>query len=223
MRGSSRRCWRASFDLIGLLAEVDAQSRRARARRSGKPETTLASDARRAARDGGRPARQPAESPRPTLVARHARARVRAGLLAVQGRRRARDRGRHIVTGCNVENATYGLTICAERVALVKALSDGHRDFTRIAVVADTDDADAAVRPVPPAAVGVLRRHRGHPRQPRTADGELPAVGDCCRCRSTAGCSARSCAEKSSACAADAVRLRRARRRSSPALRRGRS
>ena len=45
-----------------------------------------------------------------------------------------------IVTGCNIENATYGLTLCAERVALVKALSDGHGAFTRIAIVADTDD-----------------------------------------------------------------------------------
>jgi cytidine deaminase len=41
-----------------------------------------------------------------------------------------------IVTGCNIENATYGLTVCAERVALWKALSDGHRKFRRIAVVA---------------------------------------------------------------------------------------
>ena len=49
-----------------------------------------------------------------------------------------------IVTGCNVENASYGLTMCAERVALLKALSDGHRDFTMIAVVADTSD------PTPP-------------------------------------------------------------------------
>jgi cytidine deaminase len=44
-----------------------------------------------------------------------------------------------VVTGCNIENATYGLTLCAERVALVKALSDGRTAFTRIAVVADTD------------------------------------------------------------------------------------
>ena len=44
-----------------------------------------------------------------------------------------------IVTGCNIENATYGLTLCAERVALVKALSEGHTVFTRIAVVADTE------------------------------------------------------------------------------------
>ena len=49
-----------------------------------------------------------------------------------------------IITGCNVENATYGLTICAERVAMFKALSEGHRAFTRIAVVADTDE------PTPP-------------------------------------------------------------------------
>jgi cytidine deaminase len=43
-----------------------------------------------------------------------------------------------VITGCNIENATYGLTLCAERVALVKALSEGHDLFTRIAVVADT-------------------------------------------------------------------------------------
>jgi cytidine deaminase len=49
-----------------------------------------------------------------------------------------------VVTGCNVENATYGLTMCAERVALYKALSEGRDVFTRIAVVADTAD------PTPP-------------------------------------------------------------------------
>lgn len=43
-----------------------------------------------------------------------------------------------IISGCNIENATYGLTLCAERVALVKALSEGHTAFARIAVVADT-------------------------------------------------------------------------------------
>lgn len=43
-----------------------------------------------------------------------------------------------IITGCNIENASYGLTICAERVAMFKALSEGHRRFVRIAVVADT-------------------------------------------------------------------------------------
>ncbi|MBZ5586030.1 MAG: cytidine deaminase [Acidobacteriia bacterium] len=44
-----------------------------------------------------------------------------------------------IHTGCNVENATYGLTVCAERVAVFKAISEGVRQFRRIAVAADTD------------------------------------------------------------------------------------
>lgn len=47
------------------------------------------------------------------------------------------DETGRIFTGCNVENATYGLTICAERVAVFKAISEGARKFTRIAVAAD--------------------------------------------------------------------------------------
>jgi cytidine deaminase len=43
-----------------------------------------------------------------------------------------------ILTGCNVENATYGLTVCAERVAVFKAISEGVTAFTHVAVVADT-------------------------------------------------------------------------------------
>lgn len=46
----------------------------------------------------------------------------------------------HIHTGCNIENATFGLTVCAERVAVFKAISEGARKFARIAVVADTDE-----------------------------------------------------------------------------------
>lgn len=51
-----------------------------------------------------------------------------------------------IFTGCNVENATYGLTVCAERVAVLKAVSEGVRpdEFTAVAVVADTAE------PTPP-------------------------------------------------------------------------
>lgn len=44
-----------------------------------------------------------------------------------------------IYTGCNVENASYGLTVCAERVAIFKAVSEGERRFTAICVTADTD------------------------------------------------------------------------------------
>ncbi len=46
-----------------------------------------------------------------------------------------------IFTGCNVENASYGLSICAERTALVKAVSAGARKFKRLAIVADTPEA----------------------------------------------------------------------------------
>jgi cytidine deaminase len=49
------------------------------------------------------------------------------------------DSDGRIHTGCNVENATYGLTVCAERVAVWKAISEGVRKFRRVAVAADTD------------------------------------------------------------------------------------
>ena len=56
--------------------------------------------------------------------------RVGAAVRANSGR---------IFSGCNVENATYGLTLCAERVALFKAISEGERGFDAISVVTDTD------------------------------------------------------------------------------------
>jgi cytidine deaminase len=43
-----------------------------------------------------------------------------------------------VYTGCNIESASYGLTVCAERVAIWKALSEGERKFTELAIVADT-------------------------------------------------------------------------------------
>ena len=45
-----------------------------------------------------------------------------------------------VYTGCNVENAAYGSTLCAERTALVKAVSEGCRSFTRLAVVGNSAD-----------------------------------------------------------------------------------
>ena len=45
-----------------------------------------------------------------------------------------------VFTGCNVENAAYGNTLCAERTALVKAVSEGCRKFTRLAVVGNSTD-----------------------------------------------------------------------------------
>jgi cytidine deaminase len=49
------------------------------------------------------------------------------------------DADGRVFTGCNVENATYGLSLCAERVAVFKAISEGARKFQRIAVAADTE------------------------------------------------------------------------------------
>ena len=50
-----------------------------------------------------------------------------------------RAKSKKIYRGCNVENATYGLTVCAERVAVWKAISEGERGFGAIAIVADTE------------------------------------------------------------------------------------
>lgn len=61
--------------------------------------------------------------------------KVGAALLTAEGK---------VYHGCNIENAAYSMTNCAERTALFKAYSEGDRNFTMLAVVADTD------RPVPP-------------------------------------------------------------------------
>jgi cytidine deaminase len=60
----------------------------------------------------------------------YSRFRVGAALLTTDGR---------VITGCNVENSSYGLTICAERTALFKAVSEGENSFTAIAIASDED------------------------------------------------------------------------------------
>ncbi|MCU0255329.1 MAG: cytidine deaminase [Vicinamibacterales bacterium] len=70
-----------------------------------------------------------AREARGRAIAPYSRFKVGAALEAADGA---------IVTGCNIENATFGLTTCAERVALFKALSEGVREFRRVVVVADT-------------------------------------------------------------------------------------
>lgn len=54
------------------------------------------------------------------------------------------DRDGNIYTGCNVENAAYGSTICAERTAIFKAVSEGEKEFSTIAIVLETDDGIGA-------------------------------------------------------------------------------
>src|SRR6185369_4466449 len=70
-------------------------------------------------------------------LAREARERAHAPFSKFKVGAALRTREGEIVTGCNVENASYGLTLCAERVAVFKAVSEGLREFDAIAVVAD--------------------------------------------------------------------------------------
>jgi cytidine deaminase len=71
-----------------------------------------------------------AKQARQNAHAKFSNFKVGAALLAASGK---------TYGGCNVENATYGLTICAERVAIFKAISEGERKFDAIAVVTDTE------------------------------------------------------------------------------------
>jgi cytidine deaminase len=72
-------------------------------------------------------------------AARQARLRAQAPFSGFKVGAALESPGGIITTGCNIENASYSLTVCAERVALVKALSEGITEFSRIVVVADTD------------------------------------------------------------------------------------
>jgi cytidine deaminase len=105
---------RAVTTRIHEIASVSHVVNGARRLREREKETDLVGAARRA---------------REHADAAFSKFKVGAALLTADGT---------VITGCNIENATYGLTICAERVAMFKALSEGHRAFTRMAIVADT-------------------------------------------------------------------------------------
>lgn len=76
-----------------------------------------------------------AQEARENAVAPYSHFRVGAAVLTADGQ---------VYTGCNVEVSSYSLTLCAERVALFKALSEGARQFVAVAVVADAE------QPTPP-------------------------------------------------------------------------
>lgn len=73
-------------------------------------------------------------------AALEARRRARAPFSGFQVGAALEDAEGRIFTGCNIESASYGLTVCAERVAVFRAVAEGARQFRRIAVAADTDE-----------------------------------------------------------------------------------
>ena len=109
----TRKCWRPAQQVRGYAGAVSEGA---------------------AAEAGERMMDRAACKPRST----RARMRMRRFRNSTWARRWKTIDGR-IHTGCNVENATYGLTLCAERVAVFKAISEGARKFRRVAVAADTD------------------------------------------------------------------------------------
>ncbi len=72
-----------------------------------------------------------AKKARKNAYAPYSKFKVGAALLTKSGK---------VFTGCNVENSSFGASMCAERVAVFKAVSEGEREFEAIAVVTDTDD-----------------------------------------------------------------------------------
>ena len=94
-----------------------------------------ASEKRRPHRSVRRPAKG---AQRLITAARHARSLAVAPFSGFKVGAALETEDGAVSTGCNIENASYGLTMCAERVAVFKAVSEGHRRFRRIAVVADT-------------------------------------------------------------------------------------
>jgi cytidine deaminase len=76
--------------------------------------------------------------------AKQARMNARAPYSGFKVGAALETRGGKVFTGCNVENSSYGLTVCAERVAIWKALSEGESDFRRMLILTDSQ------QPAPP-------------------------------------------------------------------------
>jgi cytidine deaminase len=130
---------------VGLTSAGPWQERRGRGDRRGAAVRRVLSIAidghdRRQGADRRLGPRRACEAPRPDVVqaARLARDRAHAHFSDFRVGAAIETTDGRIVTGCNIESASYGLTMCAERVALFKAISEGHRSFKQIAVVTDT-------------------------------------------------------------------------------------
>ncbi len=131
---------------IGLASAGPWQERRSPAeRRDAKDRRTYDLGRHEGDRRGGAERRlgprRLTDTSKPDLVeaARAARDRAHAAYSNFKVGAALETSDGRIITGANIENATYGLTMCAERVAMFKAVTEGHRSFRRLAVVADTD------------------------------------------------------------------------------------
>jgi cytidine deaminase len=141
--GGDRRRGKGPRVLEFASAEANRREgteRRVRERRSGRERRSEAGWAAVEIERGG------AANDEASLVAAavDARTRARAAFSRFRVGAALETADGEVFTGCNIENATYGLTMCAERVALYKALSEGRDRFKRIVVVADTAE------PTPP-------------------------------------------------------------------------
>ena len=79
------------------------------------------------------------DNPELVEAARKARERAHAPYSGFKVGAAVEDTAGKVYAGCNIENATYGLTLCAERLAVYKAISEGAGKIVRVAVVADTE------------------------------------------------------------------------------------
>jgi cytidine deaminase len=102
---------------------------------------------RRAARRSRARTPRPADLKEIVKLARTARESAHAPFSGFKVGAALRARAGEVVTGCNIENASYGLTLCAERVAVFKAVSEGMRGFDAIAVVVDSPHLAAPCGP----------------------------------------------------------------------------
>ena len=85
-----------------------------------------------------------------------------------------------VFTGCNIENAVYPVGTCAERTAMGKAISEGHRDFVRIVIAGRSERLLLPLRHVPPVYEGIRSGDAGHLSQRQGGGARADRSGTCC-------------------------------------------